>query len=77
MSHSRTRPASSRSEFVIVPFGLASEITLAVMSGGYCNDLNTVGRHSDGSPMMTPPIGASLIKKYSSYRTKQKKVPTP
>ena len=54
MSHSRTRPASLRSEFVIGPFGLALEITLAVMSGGHCN-LNTVGRHSDSSPMMTPP----------------------
>jgi len=39
---------------VIVPFGLASEITLAVMSGGHCN-LNTIGRHSDSSPMMMPP----------------------
>ncbi len=54
MSHSSTRPASSRSEFVIVPFGLASDFTLAVMSGGHCN-LNTVRRHSDSSPMMTPP----------------------
>ncbi len=54
MSHSRMRPASSRSEFVIVPFGVASEITLAVMSGVYCNR-NTVGGHSDSSPIMTPP----------------------
>ena len=54
ISHSRTRPASSRSEFVIAPFGLASEITLLVMSGGHCS-LNTVGGHSDSSPMMTPP----------------------
>ena len=54
MSHRSTRPASSRSEFVIVPFGLASDFTLAVMSGGHCS-LNTVGRHSDSSPMMTPP----------------------
>ena len=54
MSHSRTRPARSRSEFVIVPFGVASEITLAVMSGGHCNR-NTIGGHSDSSPMMTPP----------------------
>jgi hypothetical protein len=54
MSHSSTRPASSRSEFVIVPFGLALDFTLAVMSGGHCS-LNTVGRHSDSSAMMTPP----------------------
>ena len=54
VSHSSTRPASSRSEFVIVPFGLASDFTLAVMSGGHCS-LNTVGRHSDSSPMMMPP----------------------
>jgi hypothetical protein len=54
MSHSSTRPASSRSEFVIVPFGLASDFTLAVMSGGHCS-LNTVGRHYYSSPMMTLP----------------------
>ena len=53
-SHRSTRPASSRSKFVIVPFGLASDFTLAVMSGGHCS-LKTVGRHSDSSPMMTPP----------------------
>ena len=54
MSHSSTRPASLRSEFVIVPFGLASDFTLVVMSGGHCS-LNTIGRHSDSSPMMMPP----------------------
>ena len=54
MSHNSTRPASSRSEFVIFPFGFASDVILAVMSGGHCS-LNTVGRHSDSSPMMTPP----------------------
>ncbi len=55
MSHSSTRLASLRSEFVIVPCGLASDFTLAVMSGGHDCSLNTVGRHSDKSPMMTPP----------------------
>jgi len=54
MSHSSTRPASSRSKFVIVPFGLVSDFTLVVMSGGHCS-LNTVGRHSNSSPMMMPP----------------------
>ncbi len=54
MSHSRTRPASSRSEFVIVPFGVASEITLVVMSGSHYNQ-NTVCGHSKNLPMMTPP----------------------
>jgi len=54
ISHNITRPASSRSEFVMVPFGFDSEMTLAVMSGGHCKR-NTVGLHSESSPMMTPP----------------------
>ena len=39
---------------MIVPFGVASEITLVVMSGGHCNR-NTVGGHSDSWLMMTLP----------------------
>ncbi len=54
MSHSRTRPASSRSEFVIVPFGEAPEITLAAMSGGHCS-WNTVSGNSKSLSIMTPP----------------------
>ena len=55
MSHSRTKPASSRPEFVIMPFGVASEITLAVMSGGHCNR-NTVVGHPKSLLMMMQPM---------------------
>jgi hypothetical protein len=54
ISHRMTRPESSRSEFVIVPFGFDSDFTLAVMSGGHCCR-NTVGGHSKSLPMMMPP----------------------
>jgi hypothetical protein len=56
MSHRMTSPASSRSELVmLVPFGLATNTTLAVMSGGHWMQ-NTVERHSDSSPEITPPM---------------------
>ncbi len=54
MSQRMTSPASSRSELVIVPFGLATNTTFAVMSGGYWVR-NTVGGHSDSSLNITPP----------------------
>ena len=53
-SHNNSRPASSRSEFVNVPVGLALEMMLAEMSGGHRN-LNTVGGTDLFSPMITPP----------------------
>jgi len=54
ISHSMTRPASSRSELVMVPFGLESEITLAVTSGGHCKR-ETMGGQSESTPMIMPP----------------------
>ena len=53
-SHRSKSPAISRSLFVRVPVGLASEITAAVMSGGHCT-LNTVSGTFLFSPIMTPP----------------------
>jgi hypothetical protein len=50
-----TSPASSKSELVIVPFGLAANTMLAVMSGGHWMQ-NTVGGHSDSSPNIAPPM---------------------
>ncbi len=46
MSHRIMSLASSRSELVIVPFGFATNTTLAVMSGGHWMQ-NTVRGHSD------------------------------
>jgi hypothetical protein len=54
ISQRMTRPVSSRSEFVIMPLGFLSEITLAVISGGHCGR-NTIGGHFNSSLMMTPP----------------------
>jgi hypothetical protein len=54
MSHKRRRPAISKSEFVRLPPLFLSNTTDSVMSSGHCSR-NTVGRHSDSSPMMTPP----------------------
>jgi hypothetical protein len=52
ISHNRTSPTSSRSEFVSFPVGFESVFTLAVISGGHW-------RHCRGqsysSPMMTLP----------------------
>ncbi len=36
-SHSKSNPAISKSEFVMVPFGLLTDQMSAVMSGGHCN----------------------------------------
>ncbi len=47
-------PAISRSEFVIVPFGLLSDSTFSVISLGHCSR-TTVGGHSLFSPTITPP----------------------
>ena len=54
MSHSRRSPAISKSEFVIVPDGLAFDMIAAVISSGHCN-LNTVGHIALCSPIMMPP----------------------
>lgn len=53
-SQSISRPAISRSEFVIVPVGLLSETMLSEISFGYCIR-NTVGVVDLSSPTMTPP----------------------
>jgi len=53
-SHNMRRPAISRSELVMVPVGLASEIMLSVMSCGHWSR-NTIGATARRSPMMTPP----------------------
>ncbi len=61
MSHRMTSPTSLRLELVNDPFGLLSETTLAVMSGGHWS-LKTVGGHSASSPMImlpTPWLDAS------------------
>jgi hypothetical protein len=54
MSQRMTSPASSRSELVIVAFRLATNTTLAVISGGHWMR-NTVGRHSESSPNIMSP----------------------
>ena len=58
MSHKRSHPAISRSEFVIRLVLFLSDITDNVMSGGHCRR-NTVGRHSESSPMTMPPTPTS------------------
>ena len=47
-------PAILRSELVIFPLGLSTEIRSFVMSGGHCNQ-KTIGGNSESSPMTTPP----------------------
>ncbi len=49
----RSSPAISKSEFVIVPFGLLSDFTFLVMSSGHCKRTTMEG-HSLFSPSMTP-----------------------
>ena len=53
-SHSMSPPAHSRSEFVIFPSGLLSEITRARTSSGH-SSLKTVGIRSMFSPTTMPP----------------------
>ncbi len=52
--NTNSSPAISRSEFVIVPFGLLSDFTFSVISLGHCSR-TTVGGHSLFSPTITPP----------------------
>ncbi len=54
MRSTRSRPAISKSEFVIVPLGLLSDLTLLVISASHCRQ-TSVGGHSLFSPTMTPP----------------------
>lgn len=54
ISHKSRRPASSRSELVIFPLLFLSDMTDAVTSGGHWRR-NTVGGHSESSPIITPP----------------------
>ncbi len=53
-SHSMSRPAISRSEFDIFPFGFCDILMLFLMSLGH-SQWNTVGVHADVSPNITPP----------------------
>jgi hypothetical protein len=52
--NTNSSPAISKSEFVIVPRGLLSDLTLSVISLGHCSR-TTVGGHSLFSPTITPP----------------------
>ena len=54
VSHKRTRPAISKSEFVMRPSGLVAVLMSLVMSGGHFHR-NIVGTQGDSSPIMTPP----------------------
>ena len=53
-SHRMSKPAISKSELVMLPFGLRTETKSAEMSGSYWSR-NTVGVQALASPMMTPP----------------------
>jgi hypothetical protein len=53
-SHSISRPAISRSEFDIFPFGFCTVVILVLISVGHSH-CNTVGVHADVSPNTTPP----------------------
>ena len=52
--NTNSSPAISRSEFVIVPFGLLADFTFLVISLGHCSR-TTVGGHLLFSPTITPP----------------------
>jgi hypothetical protein len=54
-SHSRSSPANSRSEFVMVPFKFLSNTTLVLIVSGHCHR-KTVGVHAKSSPKITPPM---------------------
>mmetsp|Transcript_6117 Transcript_6117/g.13830 ORF Transcript_6117/g.13830 Transcript_6117/m.13830 type:complete len:217 (+) Transcript_6117:334-984(+) len=76
MSHKKTRPAISKSELVIVPFGLFSVCSCRFTSSGHSNR-KTVGTTSSVMPKMTPPtpspeastIPAMLGSPRTSWRT--------
>jgi hypothetical protein len=53
VSHRRTRPAISKSEFVMRPSGLVVVLMSLVTSGGHCHQ-KIVGTHGDSSPITTP-----------------------
>jgi hypothetical protein len=68
-NQSNSRPAISRSEFVIVPFGFSNVFICDRMSLGHCH-LNTVGVHPKSSPKITPPtpwLNASTIPMNSGH----------
>ncbi len=54
VSHRRTRPAISRSEFVMCPPGLFAVVMSLATSSGHCHQ-KIAGTHGDSSPMTTPP----------------------
>ncbi len=54
VSQRRTRPAISRSKFVMRPLGLVDVLMSAVTSGGHCHQ-KIVGTHGKSSPITTPP----------------------
>ena len=54
-SRSSNSPTISRSEFVAIPLGFDTDLTLFVMSSGHCSQ-KTIGVHSLFLPKITPPI---------------------